>query len=362
MPTVTLQKYPAISVVIPMYNTEKYIGACLTSLLAQTFPNFEVIVVDDGSTDNSCAVVESFIPKFGGRLKLVRSSVNRGPAVPTNKGISLSRGKYIYLVDSDDLVVSNAFEILYKYAEDFNVDMIHMDLGFRIIKNNDQPFPTNKDVIVVGWHSAPFVTKPTLESDNLEDRSIKWCRNGYGWTGISKFVRRDMLMENDITIPNLRTLQDVLWSIKVIMTCKKILTVPNPLYVHRPNPTSNTVRKRTTEQKLHFLLEATTVGLKILEEFLSSKKFFQENPKYKYDIMRFVEGTTFNDSKKEFNENPPHKIYEIIKPKFVELFGENGALISYLIDSSHFLRWNLVHMSQRIAQLENQVRELQKPK
>lgn len=342
-----------------MYNTEKYIGACLTSILSQTFQNFEVIVVDDGSTDNSCAVVESFIPKFGGRLKLITSEINRGPAIPTNKGISLSRGKYVYVVDSDDMIVTNALEILYRYAEDYGVDMVHMDLGFRVIKNNDKFLPTQEDVVVVGWHSEPFVKEPTLESDSLADRSIKFCRNGYGWTGISKFVRRDMLMENDITLPDLRTCQDLVWSIKVIMTCKKILTIPNPLYVHRPNPTSNTVRKRTTEEKLHFSLSATNVGLKILDEFLSSRKFFKENPQYKLEIMRFFESASFNDTRNEFYGNPPYTIYEILKPKFTELFGENGALISYLVESSHFLRWNLMAMSQRIAQLENQLKEIQ---
>ena len=64
---------PAISVIIPMYNVEKYVGACLDSLLAQTFQDFEVIVVNDCSTDNSAAVVESYIPKFNGRLTLSKN-------------------------------------------------------------------------------------------------------------------------------------------------------------------------------------------------------------------------------------------------------------------------------------------------
>ena len=59
-----MKKIPAVSIVIPMYNTEKYIGECLDSILAQTFQDFEVIVVDDCSTDNSRAVVESYLPKF----------------------------------------------------------------------------------------------------------------------------------------------------------------------------------------------------------------------------------------------------------------------------------------------------------
>jgi len=65
--------YPAVSVVIPMYNAEEYVGECLNSLLAQTFQNFEVIVVDDCSTDSSPAIVESYTEKFGGRLKLTKT-------------------------------------------------------------------------------------------------------------------------------------------------------------------------------------------------------------------------------------------------------------------------------------------------
>ena len=63
---------PKISVIIPLYNAEKFISACLESLLAQTFQDFEVVIVDDRSTDSSCAIVESYREKFGGRLTLLQ--------------------------------------------------------------------------------------------------------------------------------------------------------------------------------------------------------------------------------------------------------------------------------------------------
>ena len=78
---------PAVSAIIAMYNTEKYIGECLDSLLAQTFTNFEVIVVDDCSTDSSPAIVASYLPKFGGRLKVLRLKKNSGNnGIPNNTG------------------------------------------------------------------------------------------------------------------------------------------------------------------------------------------------------------------------------------------------------------------------------------
>lgn len=120
--------YPAVSVVIPMYNAEKYAGECLDSLLSQTFQNFEVIVVDDCSTDSSCAIVESYAEKFGGRLKLARMKKNSGSAgFPRNKGIEVSRGEYIFNMDADDLVTPTALEELYAQAKNFDADVVHCE-------------------------------------------------------------------------------------------------------------------------------------------------------------------------------------------------------------------------------------------
>ena len=345
-----------------MYNTEKYVGACLTTILNQTFQNFEVIVVDDCSTDNSCAVVESFIPKFGGRLKLYRSEVNHGPAIPSNKGVSLSRGKYIYVVDSDDLITNNALEILINYAENYNVDMVHMDLGLKFIRNSEKPLPAREDVDIVGWHGAPFVNKPTFESDDLAERAKKFCRNGYGWTAISKFVKRDVLIENEIIFPDMRTSQDIVWVIKLIFCSRKILTVPDPLYINRPNPTSNTSRKRTPEQHLHFYLDNSIVGMESLLKFFDSHKFFQDNPQYKWDLLNFWENIHLNTVRNFVEKIPPHEVYEILQSTFNEKFGEYGNTLAYLCHSSNLLRYQLQAMTQRAAQLESELAKIRQDK
>ena len=105
------QPYPAVSVIIPLYNAERYISECLDSVLNQTFDNYEVIVVDDCSTDNSVAIVESYAEKFGGRLILSRMDKNSGSGgLPRNKGIMLSRGEYIQFLDADDMLTNTALE------------------------------------------------------------------------------------------------------------------------------------------------------------------------------------------------------------------------------------------------------------
>ena len=82
-----MEKIPPVSVIVPMYNAENYIGELLESLLSQTLKNFEVIIVDDCSTDESFNIVQNYLPKFAGRLNLLKMKQNSGgPSIPRNKG------------------------------------------------------------------------------------------------------------------------------------------------------------------------------------------------------------------------------------------------------------------------------------
>ena len=361
MPTTPPLQYPPISVVIPMYNAEKYIGACLTSLLNQKFKNFEVIVVDDGSTDNSCAVVESFIPKFDGRINLLHMGKNTGgPAAPANKGVNFSRGKYIHVMDSDDLLTDNSYEVLFNLAENYDADLVCMDLGVKVIKNNDSPFPNQEDVEVVGWHGGPFVDKPTLESDDIKERVKKISRNGVGWTVWEKFVRRDFLMENEIKFVEIRLSHDLAWVMQTFCLAKRILTIPDLVYIFRPNSTSLTATKRTPEKYLDAFLTSHIKGMKALCDFFDKHKFFQDNPQCQTELLEFWEHIHYNTVRKMVSTMPPYELYGILKKIFTERFGEYGNLIAYLCNSSNFLQFRLNVATQYIGQLENYLKEIQK--
>ena len=180
-----------ISVIIPVYNAEKYLGMCLESLLIQTFKDFEVITVDDGSKDNSCAVAESFLEKFGGRLKVISLGKNTGSgAVPRNEGLKFSRGEYIFFMDADDMLVENALQKLYDAAKNFRADVIHMSKGFICTED----FNPDK-IILADWDKNPVaVDTPTLETENLPERLEKLFASAYGWAPWIKFLRRDFLI------------------------------------------------------------------------------------------------------------------------------------------------------------------------
>ena len=100
-----------ISVIIPVYNVEKYIEDCLNSILVQTLKDFEIICIDDCSTDNSLQIIETYTHKDK-RIKILKNKKNEGPSYTRNIGIEMAQGEYIYFLDSDDMIEKNALQEL----------------------------------------------------------------------------------------------------------------------------------------------------------------------------------------------------------------------------------------------------------
>ena len=112
---------PTISVIVPAYNTEDFLPRCLDSLLAQGFSDFEVVLVDDGSTDRSFSVLESYVGRFAACTLI--SQENRGLSAARNAGVRVSRGRYLAFVDSDDWVAPTFLETLYRIATETGSDI-----------------------------------------------------------------------------------------------------------------------------------------------------------------------------------------------------------------------------------------------
>ena len=107
---------PYFSIIIAMYNVERYIKICINSILNQTFQDFEVIVVDDCSTDNSYKICTEL---YGNnkKIRLLRHEKNQGPSAARNLGMENARGEYIWFIDSDDAIIPNALEKLHQVTQ-----------------------------------------------------------------------------------------------------------------------------------------------------------------------------------------------------------------------------------------------------
>ena len=112
-----------ISIIVPIYNSEKYLKKCIDSIINQTKKELEIILINDGSTDNSEKIIKEYKDK---RIKYIKNT-NQGIGTTRNQGIKEATGKYLMFIDSDDYIENNACELLYNKAEKDNLDMVVCD-------------------------------------------------------------------------------------------------------------------------------------------------------------------------------------------------------------------------------------------
>lgn len=295
---------PAVSVVIPLYNAEKYIGACLMSILNQTFQDFEVIVVDDCSTDSSCVVVESFVPKFGERLKLLRTEKNSGGAgLPSNIGIENACGKYLYVMDDDDLILDATLDTLYKSAEDFQADVVFMERGYFFESAEGKIVPDDKDLKLQAWmgNINYLVEEPELENETAA-LIESFLQIEIGWPVWQKLFLRDIVTKNQITFPDLPTAQDCIFTLQLISYAKRFLRVPYACYIYRQNNFDSICRTaRNSSDNVKFWTKTYIQGIKFLTNFFGRQKFFIENPHYQKNVLElweeiYLQNTNSTDS------------------------------------------------------------------
>lgn len=336
-----MNQIPYVSVIVPMYNAEKYIAELLESVLAQTLKNFEIIIVDDCSTDKSFEIVESYAPKFNGRLQLLRLKKNSGgPSIPRNKGLEMLRGKYILFADNDDALIDTALEELFIAAEKFNVDVVHCE---RYIPFEDVGKENNFNVD--DKRVCSFMT------DNLAERANIWMDFKFGVMPWLSFSSRKFLIESGIKFRELRR-EDVFWTLEVLFSAKKILRYEQPCYIHRTRENSLGHSGNTTLDKyLGYWMDRTVNGLKQLEEFLMKIDFFANNPAYRYAILNHWAMGDIQQAMRICNTLPPFIIKEVFQQAFAKDLGDKDTLVSYLFANSIVLTQNLTHANQKIREL-----------
>lgn len=354
---------PAISVVIPLYNTEKYIGECLESLLAQSFKNFEIVIVNDCSTDASVEIVQSYLPKFDGRLTLAHTETNSGGAsLPRNKAVKLAQGKYIFFADADDMLTSTALEEMFKLAEIHGAEVIYCERYMDLIDN-----ATNSRV--TSQQSGKLVDKPIFQSEDLKERLKDILQRDIWGAPWSKFVRRDFLIENELFFPNVFPCEDYLWTLTLYFYAKKFLRVPNVTYLWRQTKNSTTRREKTPQQNIPYWLNPVIFGLKWLDRQITRIDFFKDNFQYRYDLLDFVVIKIFGLYFHSTLKLPPFAVCETIEKEFGKNLGEFDMLIPILFTAyakqQKIMLTNQVQFAdfakkaqKRIAELETELKTL----
>lgn len=153
-----------ISVIIPVYNTEKYVGDCIESILKQTFSNYEIILVDDGSTDGSGAICDYYAndDKLSEKIKVIHRD-NQGPAATRRIGVENAQGEFVCFIDSDDWVSTDYLEVLYGRGTAENADII--TTFFTDVYDNGKRVPCPNSM---GKNHANLVKEDSLITDGKE--------------------------------------------------------------------------------------------------------------------------------------------------------------------------------------------------
>lgn len=225
-------KNPKVSIIVPAYNTEKYISKCLLSLISQTLKEIEIIVVNDGSTDSTPFIIKKF-SDADGRIKVI-TQTNQKQGAARNRGTEIATAEYIGFVDSDDWVDLDYFEKLYNTAKKYDSDIA---LATNVRIGNGK---TKKRLNITNEEFVQSLQKKIDISNQVKNP----CPT-------NKIYRRSMLLDNNIIWPEGVYCEDKLFTIQAIYYANGLVTVPNVYYYYyrNPNSTVNSRAKKLTKDK-----------------------------------------------------------------------------------------------------------------
>ena len=350
--------YPAISAIIPLYNAEKYLSECLDSLLAQTFQNFEVIVVDDCSTDSSCAIVESYKEKFGGRLNLLRMIKNSGSGTePRNLGLTYSRGEYLYFMDNDDTITPTAFEELYTLAKKYDADVVHCEKNYEIPEEfyYDPEYTKKHKPSCYPAKDKIFITVPTLLTDDFAKRAVEFSRNWLTWSIWIQLIRREFVVKNKLQFVGV-VIDDKLFTICEICSAKRYLVVPNVIYKHRVRSDSLLWQDLSDVQKfIHSRLLMLKEGINYLNKYLDNIETFSHRPDLKYVMFDMFSQEIAGHLNKVYTKISAPVLDELIRKEFSD--GNNLALTSYIFNVMNVQRVQFMQAQYQFNQFAQQAQK-----
>lgn len=301
---------PKISVIIPLYNAEKYIRQCLISVLSSKFQDYEVLVVDDCSTDNSVAEVKKLMPHFAGRLKLLSTEKNSGGAgIPRNIGMQNATGEYITFIDNDDMILPTALGYFALFGDMYNADVVYSEKYFI---TDTEEFNAQNLKPVFCTEREELITTPILEPTDLRERIKRDIEKKFFILPWGKCYRRNFLLQNKIDFPQLRYAEDVTFCFKCLCLAKNYLRIPHMTNVRRglTNSTSKNIVS-TPNDGLRPWLKILFLNMRILYEFMGELEFFKTNPEYRYDVFKYYIDVHYNIIEELFPDFPIHEVQKI---------------------------------------------------
>lgn len=245
---------PILSIIVPVYNVEKYIRQCIESLINQDINNYEIIVVNDGTTDSSISIVNSFNNK---KIRIINKQ-NGGLSSARNEGIKNANGKYIAFVDSDDFI---AFKEAYKEMVDIAIEQ-----DFDIVVGKALWYYSDSKVLNREKYKKIF-EKNSMSSKDYLKKSIE---NNRIYTPVCfNIYRRELLVDNNILFKEGILHEDELFTHKILLKANKIALYPKEFYMYRQREGS-IMNTEMTEKRVNDIFNICS---ELYNEFLEIKDY-----------------------------------------------------------------------------------------
>ncbi len=259
---------PKVSIIIPVFNTERYLQQCLNSVVSQSLHEIEIICINDGSTDNSWNILREF-EKKDPRFILLNNYTNRGSAIARNSAIQQATGEYLGFVDSDDWIKPNMYEELYSSATKYSSDLIICE---NLLYNQETE---------TFWQPQ-YCKLPIAE--HFKQRSFHWTQITDTLFKINsgptnKLYKREFVKLIGAKFADKLRYNDIYFVYKCILRAEMISVIPNPLYVYRYlRPGSITAQSGI----VHFdIFQVMNLLEKEIYPFKENQKLYSVFQKYK---------------------------------------------------------------------------------
>jgi len=255
------EETPLVSVIVPVYKVEKYLEQCLVSVIFNSYKNLEIIVVDDGSPDNSAAIYNKYA-ELDERIKIITQE-NGGLSAARNTGIKAATGEYIHFMDSDDYIDLNFYEELVNDALLYDADIAAAGVKM-----------TNTVVTI------EYDTRIICADLLAKIQKLQCAKYGYVWRYL---FRREFLIKNELLFAVGKYFEDLPFTLPAIKAANRVVINPNTFYryIRRPGTITTSLRGRNKHQKWAYAFRA-----KFLEENNLPKSLVNE-PITVYKILLF---------------------------------------------------------------------------
>ncbi|WP_439425178.1 glycosyltransferase family 2 protein [Oenococcus alcoholitolerans] len=265
-----LTNYPLVSVIVPAYNVEKYVKKTIESVLNQSYPNIELIVIDDCSTDNTLSILKNML-FIHENVHLIINRYNQGLSGSRNIGIRAAQGDYVEFLDGDDRLKQDAVTVLVKQAQKHDADLVAFN--YEVIRKEGELKPAEKRMIISNFPTGVFLGQDKL---NL------LFKNHFPHFAWSFLYKKSLFADHTILYPVGRSYEDYATTYKTVFFANKLVSLNKQLYEYVQRDSSIMHLPKVSQA------EDILMATKEIDVFFQSSSSEIKNWVYAYQIPRLL--------------------------------------------------------------------------